>query len=129
MHKPAGRDKKGTPAGQSARTLGKTKPIGISDLLAKSKIAGKEIPQFNDSTKFWSELLQKTLDPTLFGTITGVVERDSRLTVTTGSAEWAARLRFALAEILPQLQRARATLRGCAVRVQPAAADSRRART
>ena len=129
MHKPAGRDKKGSAQRQPMRPLGKTKPIGISDLLAKSKIAGKEIPQFHDDTKFWSALLQKALEPALFGAITGVVQRDTRLTVTTGSAEWAARLRFALAEILPQLQQARATLRSCAVRVQPAAADSRRART
>lgn len=129
MHKPAGRDKKGSPARAPSGSSTRGKPIGISDLLAKSKLVSKEAPQIHDDSQFWSELLQRHLDPALFGAITGVVERNARLTVLTGSAEWAARLRFALAELLPQLQQARATLRACAVRVQPAAADSRRART
>jgi hypothetical protein len=106
-----------------------SKPLNIRDLLAKSKLAGKEIPQLADEQDFWFDLLRGKLEPALFGAITGIVERDTRLTVMTRSAEWAARLRFALAELWPQLREARATLSACAVRVQPAAAESRRART
>lgn len=129
MHKPAGRDKKGKPNRDPGHSPRASKPFSVSDLIAKSKLVSREIPQLFDQQAFWSNLLQSRLDPSLFTAITAVVERDARLTVTTGSAEWAARLRFALAELWPQLQAERDTLRTWVVRVQPAAAESRRART
>ncbi len=129
MHKPGGRDKKGSPNWGRGHTLRSQKPLNVKDLLEKSRLVSREIPQLSDQQEFWSKLLRDKLDPALFGAITAVIERDDRLTVSTGSAEWAARLRFALAELWPELHAERGALRAWVVRVQPAAAESRRART
>lgn len=129
MHKPVDRDKKRSRIRDAIPVSRAQRPLNVSDLLAKSKIGGKEIPQFSDQQEFWRKFLSERLEPELFSAIAGVVERDSRLTVQARSAAWAARLRFAMADLWPQLRAARATLRECVVRVQPAAADSIRART
>ncbi len=67
----------------------------------------------------WRKRLEASLPALAMARISGVVERDATLVIFTESAAWAARLRYSLAEIEPQLRRAHPEIRRVAVRVMP----------
>ena len=62
-------------------------------------------------------------------TITGIVEQEGRLSVFASSPAWSARLRFAMAELWPEVSATHAALQTWVVKVQPKAAETWGART
>ena len=68
----------------------------------------------------WRAWLTEVLPAELLGRVSGVNERDdATLVVFAESAAWAARLRYALAEIEPALRSAHPGIGGVEVRVLP----------
>ena len=51
--------------------------------------------------------------------VTGVVERDGTLTIFAESAAWSARLRFAIADLEPQIRERNTHIEKLAVKVMP----------
>jgi len=93
-------------------------------LLAKAGITSKGIAQYTDQQSRWSSKLAAALDPALFERITGTGFDAGTLTVYVESAAWSARLRYAMAECLPRLQAADATLTAVSVRLRPRTAPA-----
>jgi Dna[CI] antecedent, DciA len=93
-------------------------------LLAKAGITSKGIAQYADQQSRWSSKLSAALDPALFERVTGTGFEAGTLTVYVESAAWSARLRYALAESLPQLQEAETSLTAVSVRLRPRPAPS-----
>ena len=96
------------------------KANSVKDLLKRvspvlSSIADQSIRQQN-----WRQWLDKRLPATLTERITGVVERNAELVIFTESASWGVRLRYALAELTPELQRSHPSIQKLIVRVLPA---------
>jgi hypothetical protein len=73
-------------------------------------------------------MLHSKLEPALAERITGTGFEAGTLTVYVESAAWSARLRYALAECLPQLRDAEQTLTTVTVRLRPRAAPTGRDR-
>jgi hypothetical protein len=67
----------------------------------------------------WRGWLSEHL-PSLVMRITGVVERDGELVLFAESAGWGVRLRYAMAELEPELRRSHPAITRVAVRVLPA---------
>ncbi|MGH8150907.1 MAG: hypothetical protein ACRETB_13175 [Steroidobacteraceae bacterium] len=66
----------------------------------------------------WRGWLNEHL-PSLVTRITGVVERDGELVLFAESAGWGVRLRYAMAELEPELRRSHPAIVRIAVRVLP----------
>jgi Dna[CI] antecedent, DciA len=124
MPKRPPRNKKFRPRLETPRAYGQRGPFNVKDLLAKAGITSKGIAQFADQQSRWSAKLAAALDPALFEKITGTGFDAGTLTVYVESAAWSARLRYALAECLPLLQEAEATLTTVSVRLRPRAAPT-----
>ncbi len=119
MPKRPPRNKNFRPRPETIRPYGQRAPFNVKDLLAKAGITSKGIAQFADQQSRWSSALADALDPALFERITGTGFEAGTLTVYVESAAWSARLRYALAECLPRLQAADATLAAVSVRLRP----------
>lgn len=74
---------------------------------------------------FWRSWLEARLGAELAGRITGVLERDGRLTVFAESAAWSARLRYALEELDRAVREADPNIKQVAVRVMPGKSAAR----
>jgi hypothetical protein len=122
MPKRPPRNKNFRPRSETIRSYGQRAPFNVKDLLAKSGITSKGIAQFADQQSRWASNLAATLDPALLERITGTGFEAGTLTVYVESAAWSARLRYALAECLPRLKDADATLTSVSVRLRPRAA-------
>ena len=80
------------------------------------------LSQIGDQTArqaYWRSWLSEQLPHELDAHLTGAVERDGSLTVFVDSAAWAARLRFALTDLSPELERSERPVRAVTVRVLP----------
>lgn len=124
MPKRPPRNKNFRPRSETPRPYGQRAPFNVKDLLAKSGITSKGVAQYADQQGRWSSKLAAALDPGLFQRITGTGFDAGTLTVYVESAAWSARLRYALAECLPRLQQADATLTAVSVRLRPRAAPA-----
>jgi hypothetical protein len=122
MPKRPTRNKNFRPRSQTSRAYGQRSPFIVKDLLAKAGITSKGIAQFADRQSRWQSMLTSMLDPELSRRITGTGFEGGTLTVYVESAAWSARLRYALAERLPQLRAADSTLTAVSVRLRPRAA-------
>ena len=129
MPKPPDRYNKARPFGAPTPVGRAPKPINLSDLLAKSKISGREVSQLSDRQRYWRDFLGQRLQEELFRQITGIVEQEGRLSVFASSPAWSARLRFAMAELWPEVSATHAALQTWVVKVQPKAAETWGART
>ena len=96
-------------------------PRAIGDLLARKTPALSQIDDQAARQAFWRSWLAAHLPDTLGAHLTGAVERDGAMTVFVDSSAWAARLRYALRELEPGIQAARAGVVKVAVRVLPRA--------
>jgi Dna[CI] antecedent, DciA len=124
MPKRPPRNKKFRPRSETPRPYGQRAPFNVKDLLAKAGITSKGIAQFADQQGRWTETLTAALDPALFERVTGTGFEGGTLTVYAESAAWSARLRYALADCLPRLQEADASLTAVSVRLRPRAAPA-----
>jgi hypothetical protein len=83
---------------------------------------GTLLPGLNEQLalqKFWAEWLATRLPALLAAKLAGVVERDGCLTLLAVSGAWAARLRYALQEIEPEIRAHAPQLGKIRVRVMP----------
>jgi hypothetical protein len=110
------------PLHKRTRPTGITKsaaPRALGDLLARATPMLSQIRDQNTRQNYWQSWLVEQLPGDLSGHLTGAVERDGSLTVFADSAAWAARLRYALTELKPALQRAQRPVGTVTVRVLP----------
>ena len=101
-----------------------SQPSKINDLLSKSLIGGAAVRAFEDRQQDWSGFFARHLAPEQLAAVSNFVERDGTLTILVRSAEWAARLRYALPAIWSAAQEFRPEIARWTVKVQPAAAST-----
>ncbi len=94
-------------------------PRALGDLLARATPVLSQIRDQKTRQDYWQSWLVEQLPSELSTHLTGAVERDGSLTVFADSAAWAARLRYALTELKPALERARRPVSTVTVRVLP----------
>ena len=134
MPKSPRRNKAKLPQSPKNRASGGGRPKKIDDLLAKSLLTkalpgialpgGAAASALERSRQDWADFFARHLEPSQLAALGDVVERDGTLTLRVRSAEWAARLRYALPTIWPAVQEFRPQLLRCVVKVQPAAAST-----
>jgi hypothetical protein len=96
----------------------------VKDLLAKFTPGLKRVTEQVHQQDFWRTWLQAHLTAEICGKLTGVVERDGTLVIFAESPAWAARLRFFVQEITPQILGAKPGITEVSVRVLPRGAKS-----
>lgn len=117
MPKPPGRHKKFPPSMSSRAANPGRKPFIVKDLLAKSGLLSKASAQLVDSNQQWRDFFQKRLPEGMAAQIDTLVEDAGILTVFASSAAWSARLKYALLELEPEMQRQAPRLKRCVVKV------------
>jgi hypothetical protein len=110
-------------SGTSGRRTSRISPKAnsVKDLLGRVSPVLSSIAEQSARQQNWRKWLAIHLPATLAGRITGIVERDAELVIFSVSASWGVRLRYALAELTPELQRAHPTIQKLTVRVLPTA--------
>jgi Dna[CI] antecedent, DciA len=96
----------------------------VKDLLAKFTPGLKRVTEQVHQQDFWRAWLPAHLTAEICGKLTGVVERDGTLVIFAESPAWAARLRFFVQEITPQILAAKPGITEVSVRVLPRGAKS-----
>lgn len=104
-------------------------PKQINQLLSRNKVLGAAFARQTTTQTSFESFFSGKLDPGLSRAVSHYVEQGGKLTVFVSSAAWSARMRFALAELWPQLQLEHPQLSSWTVRIQPAAASEVEART
>ncbi len=94
-------------------------PRAIGELLARKTPTLAQLGAQRAGQTFWHGWLAAHLPDSLATHLTGAVERDGALTLFVDSSAWAARLRYALRDLQPGIQAARAGIVSVAVRVLP----------
>ena len=118
MPKRPRRDKETVRPGVSPRTIGDLISARLPTL-AESALAGAE-------TSEWQVAVLKALGPELANKVNRCTLEDGRISVVTESSAWAARLRFALADLEPTLKSMVPGFRELTVRVRPPRTARRR---
>jgi hypothetical protein len=91
----------------------------VKDLLARAHPALARLSDQAARQELWRRWLALHLPGEVAKHVSGVVERADTLVIFTASAAWSARVRFAVAEIVGQLQSAHPGITAVAVRVLP----------
>ena len=94
-------------------------PLSAAALLSRSDALLPQLTQQLALQQSWHAWLAARLPEPLPGKLAGVVERDGVLTVLGSSAAWAARLRYAVAEMEADIRAHAPALRVIRVRVMP----------
>ena len=96
-------------------------PRAIGELLTRGAPVLSQIRDQSARQTFWQSWFSEQVPEALGTHITGAVARDGILTVFAESAAWAARLRYALRELQPAIERADRSVHEIRVRVLPRA--------
>lgn len=91
----------------------------VKSLLARSGPVLGRIADQAARHGVWREWIAEHVGEPLRARITGIVERDGALVIFTESAGWGVRLRYAMAELEPELRRAHPQVSRVIVRVLP----------
>ena len=95
-------------------------PESVKALLSRiSQSLRTPVAEARQAPRHWREWLEKKLPDGLDAHVTGVVERDTQLTIFAESAAWSARLRFAMAELEAQIRLENAAIQKVLVKVMP----------
>jgi len=92
----------------------------VKSLLARSGPVLGRIAEQTAKRDVWREWIAGRLAEALRTRITGIVERDGALVIFTESAGWGVRVRYAMAELEPELRREHPQVARVVVRVLPA---------
>ena len=109
----------------SARSVGTShsevrKPESVKALLGRiSRNIATPVAEQRHTQEGWREWLENKLPEGLATHVTGVVERERTLTVFAESAAWAARLRFSIVELEPQIRERNADIEKLVAKVLP----------
>lgn len=93
----------------------------VKDLLQRSLPSLKRVTDQAKRQQFWSVWLAEHLAPEVRERVSAVSEQDGKLVIFAGSAAFAARLRYAVAELEAAIRAADPQLTSVAVRVLPRA--------
>lgn len=129
MPKPPRRLNPPRPENRGGLTGPRQAPKQINQLLSRNKVLGAAIARQSTTQTSFETFFSGRLEPALSRQVSHYVEQAGKLTVFVSSAAWSARMRFALAELWPQLLLEQPQLTSWAVRIQPAAASEVEART
>jgi predicted nucleic acid-binding Zn ribbon protein len=95
-------------------------PESVKALLSRiSRNVVTPVAEQRQTQEGWREWLKNKLPAHIETRVTGVVEREGALTIFAESAAWSARLRFAIAELEPQIRERNADIEKLVVRVMP----------
>ena len=95
-------------------------PESVKALLGRiSRNIVAPVAEQRQSQQGWREWLKNKLPQDIETRVTGVVEREGTLTFFAESAAWSARLRFAIADLEPQIRERNAEIRKLVVKVMP----------
>jgi predicted nucleic acid-binding Zn ribbon protein len=95
-------------------------PESVKALLGRiSRNVATPVAEQRQAQADWREWLKNRLSADLDAHVTGAVERAGSLTVFADSAAWSARLRFAVAEIEPQIREQNGEITKVLVKVMP----------
>lgn len=111
MPKTPRRDKQTVRHGSTPRTIG--------DLISARLPTLAESALASTKTSEWQVAVLNALGPELANKVNRCSLENGRVTVVAESSAWAARMRFALADLEPALRRLVPDFRGLAVRVRP----------
>ena len=117
---PKGRRRHKKSAGRTSQARDRTGPKAfiVKDLLNKVRLSGNSITDRAASAGDWLDYLTQALGSELAPQVTAVVEQGGVLTVFASTSGWSARLRFAVAELAPQLMARAPRLKSVVVKVQ-----------
>jgi hypothetical protein len=93
----------------------------VKDLLTRSIPGLSQVADQTARQAFWRGWLESRLPVELASRLSGVVESAGNLTVFAESAVWAARLRYALRDLEPEIREAAPDVARISVRVLPRA--------
>ena len=96
-----------------------SKPVTAGDLISARLPALAQRALLASRESVWQVAVMKALGPDLANKVNRCTLDSGRLTVVAESSAWAARMRFALAEIEPSLGRLVPGFRELTVRVRP----------
>jgi len=99
-------------------------PVSVNTLLSRISQSTKgvtlaRVAEQRQAQADWRAWLKNRLSAQLDAHVTGAVEREGSLTVFAESAAWSARLRFAVAEIEPQIREENSAITKVIVKVMP----------
>jgi hypothetical protein len=103
---------------RSRAGLKSTRAHSVKDLLTRSVPHLTRVTEGAERGEFWRIWLSEHLPAELGQHVSGAAEREATLTVFADSSAWSARLRFALAELEPEILAA-GSLAQVRVRVLP----------
>jgi len=104
---------------RSRAGLKSTRAHSVKDLLTRSHPLLTQVTEGAERGSFWRAWLSQHLPAELGQHVSGAAERAATLVVFADSPAWSARLRYALAELEPQIRAAGAALEAVRVRVLP----------
>jgi hypothetical protein len=96
-----------------------SKPVTAGDLISARLPALAQRARLAPEESVWHVAVMKALGPELANKVNRCTLDSGRITVVAESSAWAARMRFALAEIEPALAAATPGFREVLVRVRP----------
>ena len=111
MPKRPSRNKQTVRPGSKPRAAGDLISARLPALLQRALSASEE--------SVWQVAVMKALGPELANKVNGCTLESGRLTVVAESSAWAARMRFKLAEVEPELKAVTPGFRELVVRVRP----------
>ena len=105
------RDKQSVRPGQTPRT--------VRDLISARLPALAQRALSTSEASEWHVTVTNALGPELANKVNGITLNSGRITVLAESSAWASRMRFALAEVEPQLRAVTPDFRELVIRVRP----------
>ena len=112
MPKSPNRDKQRIRQGFSPRSVGDLISARLPTLAQRAPATGE--------TSEWHVAVMNALGPELANKVNRCTLEAGKITVVAGSSAWAARMRFALAEIEPRIRELVPDFKELAVRIRPA---------
>ena len=103
------------------KSAGLRRPDSVKDLLGRGSSPLAKLASAAARQEAWQEWVAGHLAEVDRAWVRAASERSGTLTVFAESAAWAARLKFALAELAPRLRAERPQIREIQVRVMPRA--------
>jgi hypothetical protein len=97
------------------------RPDSVKEVLGRASPTLTRVSDQAGRQSHWKQWLAQQLPGDLTARLSGVVEREDTLVIFAESAAWAARLRYLMQELEPQIKQARPTIQHVSVRVMPKA--------
>jgi hypothetical protein len=121
MPKKMSRNKRDSSRFRTPTASRRGRPHSVKDLLTQKSALLTRVTQQATRQNHWEKWLASHLPAELATRVSTVTERADTLVIFASSAAWATRLRYALADLEPQLRAQNVQLTRIEVRVRPSA--------